>query len=45
VRQLIYIFKSLPVPSIEQNAPSDSLPDFRDLGIALRIVLPFQGRA
>ena len=25
--------------SIEQNAPSDSLPDFRNLGVALRILL------
>ncbi len=27
------------MPSIEQNARSDSLPDFRNLGVALRILL------
>jgi two-component system sensor histidine kinase AlgZ len=27
------------VPSIDQNAPSDSLPDFRNLGVAVRILL------
>ena len=27
------------MPSIEQNAPSDSLPDFRNLGVAVRILL------
>jgi two-component system sensor histidine kinase AlgZ len=36
---LIYIFNGLPVPSIEQNAPSDCLPDFRNLGVAMRILL------
>ncbi|MBE0614481.1 MAG: histidine kinase [Burkholderiales bacterium] len=38
-RQLIYIFNSLHVPSIEQNTPSDSLPDFRNMGVAVRILL------
>jgi hypothetical protein len=33
-------FNTLSVPSIDQNAPSDSLPDFRNLGVALRILLP-----
>jgi len=28
------------MPSIEQNAPSDSPPDFRNLGVALRILPP-----
>ena len=27
------------MPSIDQNAPSDSLPDFRNLGVVLRILL------
>ena len=27
------------MPSIEQNEPSDSLPDFRNLGVAVRILL------
>ena len=27
------------MPSIDQNAPSDSLPDFRNLGVAVRILL------
>jgi two-component system, LytTR family, sensor histidine kinase AlgZ len=39
MRQLIYVFNMLSVPSIEQNAPSDSLPDFRSLGVAVRILL------
>jgi two-component system, LytTR family, sensor histidine kinase AlgZ len=32
-------FNTLPVPSINQNEPSDSLPDFRNLGVAMRILL------
>src|SRR3990172_3034467 len=36
---LTFAFNTLSVPSIEQNPPSDSLPDFRNLGVALRILL------
>jgi two-component system, LytTR family, sensor histidine kinase AlgZ len=32
-------FNTLSVRSIDQNAPSDSLPDFRNLGVAMRILL------
>lgn len=32
-------FNILSVPSIDQNAPSESLPDFRNLGVTLRILL------
>jgi two-component system sensor histidine kinase AlgZ len=38
-RILTFGFNILYVPSIEQNAPSDSLPDFRNLGVAMRILL------
>lgn len=27
------------MPSIEQNAPANALPDFRNLGVAVRIML------
>jgi two-component system, LytTR family, sensor histidine kinase AlgZ len=39
VRYLTLAFNTLSVASIDQNAPSDSLPDFRNLGVALRILL------
>ena len=32
-------FNTLIVPSIDQNGSADALPDFRNLGVALRIVL------
>jgi len=37
--KLIYVINNLSVSSIEQNTPADSLPDFRNLGVALRILL------
>ena len=39
VRYLTLAFNTLSVPSIDQNAPSDCLPDFRNLGVAVRILL------
>jgi len=36
---LILGFNALSVRSIDQNTPSDSLPDFRNLGAAVRILL------
>jgi two-component system sensor histidine kinase AlgZ len=36
---LILGFNTVFVQSIDQNAPSDSLPDFRNLGVAMRILL------
>ena len=39
VRYLTLAFNTLSVPSIDQNAPSDSLPDFRNLGVMVRILL------
>jgi two-component system, LytTR family, sensor histidine kinase AlgZ len=39
LRYLTLAFNTLTVPSIDQNAPSDSLPDFRNLGVWVRILL------
>ena len=36
---LTLAFNTLSVPSINQNGSSDSLPDFRSLGVAARILL------
>jgi two-component system, LytTR family, sensor histidine kinase AlgZ len=36
---LTLAFNTLSVPSIDQNAASDSLPDFRNLGVTVRILL------
>jgi len=36
---LTLAFNTLIVPSIDQNGSADALPDFRNLGVALRIVL------
>jgi hypothetical protein len=36
---LTLAFNTLTVPSIEQNGSSDSLPDFRSLGVVVRILL------
>jgi len=38
-RNELYDFNILSVPSIEQKEPSDALPDFRNLGVAVRILL------
>ena len=39
VRYLILAFDTLSVANIDQNAPYDSLPDFRNLGVTVRILL------
>jgi len=39
IHTLTLAFNTLSVPSIDQNGSSDSLPDFRSLGVAVRILL------